>query len=100
LTVLIDEPSAVELAPLIVSAYGLTPQQSRVVELVCRGSSTANISSELAISPHTVQDHMKAIFEKMGASNRRELVASLLAGHYLPRAMAEEPINRLGQFDR
>jgi DNA-binding CsgD family transcriptional regulator len=100
IALLIEEPSAVELAPLIVSAYGLTPQQSRVVELVCRGSSTASISSELTISPHTVQDHMKAIFEKMGASNRRELVALLLAGHYLPRAMAEQPINRLGQFDR
>ena len=100
IALLIEEPSAVELAPLIVSAYGLTPQQSRVVELVCRGSSTAAISSELMISPHTVQDHMKAIFEKMGASNRRELAGSLLSGHYMPRAMAQEPINRRGQFDR
>jgi DNA-binding CsgD family transcriptional regulator len=100
IALLIEEPSTVELAPLIVSAYGLTPQQSRVVELVCRGSSTADISSELTISPHTVQDHMKAIFKKMGASNRRELVASLLSSHYMPRAMAEEPINRRGQFDR
>ena len=100
IALLIEEPSAVELAPLIVSAYGLTPQQSRVVELVCRGSSTAVISSELMISPHTVQDHLKAIFEKMGASNRRELAGSLLSGHYLPRAMADEPLNRRGQFDR
>ena len=32
IALLIEEPSAVELAPLIVSAYGLTPQESRVVE--------------------------------------------------------------------
>jgi DNA-binding CsgD family transcriptional regulator len=100
IALLIEEPSAVELAPLIVSAYGLTAQQSRVVELVCRGASTAVISSELMISPHTVQDHLKVIFEKMGASSRRELAGSLLSGHYLPRALAEEPINRRGQFDR
>lgn len=100
IALLVEEPSAIELAPLIVSAYGLTPAQSRVVQLVCRGSSTAVISSELTISPHTVQDHLKAVFEKMGASNRRELVALLLSGHYMPRAMAEEPINRRGQFDR
>jgi DNA-binding CsgD family transcriptional regulator len=100
IALLIEEPSAVELAPLIVSAYGLTPQQARVVELVCRGSSTADISSALMISPHTVQDHLKVIFEKIGAANRRELAGSLLSGHYLPRAIAGEPINRRGQFDR
>ena len=99
IALLIEEPAAVELAPLIVSAFGLTAQESKIVGLLCRGSSTADISQELVISRHTVQDHMKSIFDKMGASNRRELVAGLLSGHYLPRAMALEPINRRGQFD-
>ena len=60
------------------AALGLTPAQVRVARSVLRGLSTREIMRDLHISQHTVQDHMKAIFDRTGVHSRRELVASLM----------------------
>ena len=96
--VMIEPASPIELAPLIVAAYGLTRQERRIVELVCRGSSTREIAVELFISANTVQDHLKSIFAKTGTGSRRELVATLMTRDYMPRAQALDPLDRKGQF--
>ena len=98
--VVIEPATPTELAPLIVAAYGLTPQERRIVELVCHGASTREISEELFITANTVQDHLKSIFAKTGTGSRRELVASLLTRDYMPRAAALDPLDRRGQFTK
>ncbi|HSQ64228.1 MAG TPA: helix-turn-helix transcriptional regulator [Polyangiaceae bacterium] len=60
------------------AAHDLTPAQRRVTSLVIQGRSTKQIVAELQIGEHTVQDHLKAVFDKLGVASRRELVASLL----------------------
>jgi DNA-binding CsgD family transcriptional regulator len=97
--VIINEPSSSELAPILMAAYGLTNQEQTVTSLVCRGMSTREISDGLQISAHTVQDHLKSIFDKTGVRSRRELVVSILHEQYLPRAMSGQPVGRSGSFE-
>lgn len=40
-----------------------------------RGESTATIAAALHLSPWTVQDHLKAIFDKTDVRSRRPFVA-------------------------
>ena len=80
------EPApAHELAPLIAHAYGLTDRERSVTELVAQGLPTDAIGARLHLSSWTVQDHLKAIFEKTGVSSRGELVARLFFEHREPR---------------
>jgi DNA-binding CsgD family transcriptional regulator len=55
-----------------------------VTRLVARGLGTSQIAGELVLSAHTVRDHIKAVFEKVGVSSRGELVAKVFADHYAP----------------
>ena len=76
------------VAPLLLKAYGLTAREQQVTQLVLRGATTAQIASRLSISPHTVSDHLKAIFDKTDARTRGELSATLFFGEHLSRIEA------------
>jgi DNA-binding NarL/FixJ family response regulator len=61
----------------VVSACGeklLTSREEQVVALVADGLSNRNVASELGLSEHTVKKYLFRIFEKLGISNRVELV--------------------------
>jgi DNA-binding CsgD family transcriptional regulator len=73
------------VAPLLLNAYGLTPREQEVTQLILRGATTIQAARRLAISPYTVTDHVKSIFEKTGARTRGELSASLFFGEHMPR---------------
>jgi DNA-binding CsgD family transcriptional regulator len=81
-----EEPVAVvveQAAPhaavqILLSAHGLSRREQDVARLVLRGTSTAAISDTLHISRHTVQDHLKSVFDKVGVRSRRDLVGLLL----------------------
>lgn len=64
---------------MLIGACGLTNREIEVVVQLCRGRSTRQIASALFISPHTVHDHVKAVFGKVGVSSRPELLATLFA---------------------
>jgi DNA-binding CsgD family transcriptional regulator len=78
----IEPAKASEIAPIVVEAYGLTPREVDVTRLVARGVSTDEIAATLLLSRHTIRDHLKAIFEKVGVSSRGELTSKLFAEHY------------------
>jgi DNA-binding CsgD family transcriptional regulator len=77
-TVIVVEPAGPqELAWLHTAAYGLSPREREVVELVVRGASTKQIAATLFIAEYTVQDHLSHIFDKVGVRGRRELLKRL-----------------------
>ena len=71
-----------QVAPLIARANQLTARETEIAILVLRGNSTSEIAAELFISPYTVQDHLKSIFEKVGVRSRRELATEIFEPHY------------------
>ena len=89
--VTIEPGSGPEIAPLVLQAYGLSARERAVTQMVIAGRSTDDIAQGLQISPYTVQDHLKAIFEKTAVRNRRQLVAGLFQTHYWPRILTGVP---------
>ena len=97
--VILEPARSPELAPLIADAYGLTERERRVTQLVAQGRLTREIANELHLSPYTVQDHLKSIFEKVGVGSRGELVARIFFEHYAPRLTSETPVGSDGWFE-
>ena len=83
--VVIQPAPSYEIASLIVQAYGLTERERQVTELCAQGLSTKEIAAALHLSPHTVQDHLKAIFDKTGTRSRAELVGKIFLEGHAPR---------------
>ena len=74
---------------VLCKAYDLTPRERQLVEMLRSGLATKPLGKALRISPYTVQDHLKAIFEKTGMRSRRELVS-----HFAGRIPVANPANQ------
>jgi DNA-binding CsgD family transcriptional regulator len=79
--VVIEPATPTQLGSLLLDVHALTPAQQRVTTLVLQGRSTREIVSELHLSPHTVQEYVRAAYDKFGVGSRRELIAELLGQH-------------------
>jgi DNA-binding CsgD family transcriptional regulator len=68
----------------------VTEREQEVTRLVRQAASTSEIAERLVVSPHTVQEHLKGIFEKTGVRSRRDLVGKVFFAHYEPRVRDNE----------
>lgn len=66
-----EDEARVELARRFAS---LTPQQMRILRLICQGKANKEISFELSIAEATVKTHITAIMSKINARRRTQAV--------------------------
>ena len=88
--VIVEPAHPARISPLLMAAYQLTDREQDITRLVLRGDSTGQIAESLYISPHTVQQHLKSVFEKTGVRSRRDLVGKVFFSHYEPRVRDNE----------
>jgi DNA-binding CsgD family transcriptional regulator/tetratricopeptide (TPR) repeat protein len=56
----------------------LTDAELRVVRLVAQGLTNREVASQLSLSPHTVDSHLRHTFTKLGVNSRVELTRQVL----------------------
>jgi DNA-binding CsgD family transcriptional regulator len=88
--VIVEPAHPARIAPLLMSVYGLTEREQEVTRLVLQGNSTTEIAERLVVSAHTVQQHLKSVFDKTGVRSRRDLVGKVFFAHYEPRLRDNE----------
>jgi DNA-binding CsgD family transcriptional regulator len=66
-----------DVLDLIARAHGLAPRERQLVALLVDGLDTREITQRLYISRHTVQQHLKSVFDKVGVRSRRELITGV-----------------------
>jgi len=97
-TVVIERPRPIELAPLIMQSIGFTARERVVTELLLAGSSRRQIARRLAVSDHTVGDHLRQVYRKADVSSRGELAARLYGQFYEGPRAEQTPPSPYGYF--
>jgi DNA-binding CsgD family transcriptional regulator/tetratricopeptide (TPR) repeat protein len=63
----------------LIATNRLTARECEVVDLVARGLSNRQIAVELVIAERTAENHLRHIFDKLGASSRAQVAAWAVA---------------------
>lgn len=93
IAVTIEEASPPDRLEVFSLAFGLSPRQRELVTLLATGADTKELAQRLFLSEHTVQDHLKAIFDKTSTHSRRTLLSRALGTQ-------PEPGDRAAHSDR
>ncbi|HVO53572.1 MAG TPA: helix-turn-helix transcriptional regulator [Solirubrobacterales bacterium] len=100
IAIVIERASGSQSATLRLELQGVTPREREVATLLARGLANAEIAEALVLSPHTVQDHVKSLYEKVGVGSRQELVAHVFLDEYLPEVIVKTPLTSRGRFEQ
>lgn len=71
-----SNPSSLDAARLLSSQLGITLRQAEVLHWVAQGKTTAEISTILGCSFHTVKSHIKVVFQRLGVNNRAGAISA------------------------
>ena len=68
----------IDQTQLVMEAFGLTPQEARLVIALANGGTLEEFSSETGVSKNTARTHLYASFRKMGVSQQSSLVSHVI----------------------
>lgn len=63
--------------PISVRELGLTPRQGEILQLILKGLPNKRIAQSLDLTESTVKEHVSAILNRLGVSNRVEVITKL-----------------------
>lgn len=96
--IVLDRAVTAQSTAVRLETDGVTAREREIAVLLAQGLSNAEIARTLVLSPYTVQDHIKSLFEKAGVSSRQELVARIFLDEYLPHVAGRQPLTSNGAF--
>ena len=77
-------PEAPPARPGIPASWGLTQRETEIVEQLALGRTNGAIAEALFLGEHTVEWHLRSIYEKLGVQRRQEVLAELFRHAFLP----------------
>ncbi|MFZ0041366.1 MAG: helix-turn-helix transcriptional regulator [Solirubrobacteraceae bacterium] len=96
--IVLERSASPQTTALRLEAHGVTPREREIATLLARGMTNPEIARALVLSPYTVQDHIKSLFEKTGVTSRQELVARIFLDDYMPQLAQGTPLMSTGGF--
>lgn len=61
----------------------LSPRKREIVELICQGMGRKEIAACMAVSPETIKQYTRDIYQRAGVHSAKELLAQILGCHSL-----------------
>lgn len=98
--IVLERTASPQTTAIRLEAHGVTAREREIATLLAHGLTNPEIATRLVLSPYTVQDHIKNLFEKTGVSSRQELVARVFLDDYLPQLAQRAPLTSSGGFAR
>lgn len=71
----IEPTSPADRLDLFARVHGFTPRETELLEHLASGADTRDAAAGMFVSEHTIQDHLKAVFDKTGSRSRREVLS-------------------------
>ena len=96
--IVLERAASPQSTAVRLEAEGVTPREREVATMLAQGLTNPEIADALVLSPYTVQDHVKNLFEKTGVSSRQELVARIFLDDYMPQLLGRAPLSSRGSF--
>jgi DNA-binding CsgD family transcriptional regulator len=96
--IVLERVASSRVTALRLETHGVTEREREVAVLLARGLSNPEIAETLVLSPYTVQDHIKSLFEKTGVRSRQELVARVFLDDYMPHIAQRSGLTSNGSF--
>lgn len=82
-----DQPNQMNASDFSCRIAELTPQQNRIMQLICAGKQNKQIAYEMNLAEATVKAHITALLRRLGVNNRTQaavLVNSTNWPHFSP----------------
>jgi DNA-binding CsgD family transcriptional regulator len=78
IAVTIEETTPADRLEMFCRCFGLSTREAELLGHLATGGDTGEVAGRMFVSAHTVQDHLKSIFAKTSAHNRRGLLSRAL----------------------